>query len=90
MRFTGKITQVMEVETSKEESTSKWKRQSFVVRDDSPNACFPDEMVLVAWNNHIPEEGVLQVGKHVEVFFSIRTNTVNGKTFNDINVFRVK
>jgi hypothetical protein len=46
-------------------------------------------MVLDIWNDKIPEQP-LEVGKHVEVFYSVRTREYNNKLFNDINVFRVK
>lgn len=89
MRFTGKITKVMSLVTGTSEKGSEWKRLTIVVTDDDPNAAYPDEMVLDIWNDKIPEQP-LEVGKHVEVFYSVRTREYNNKLFNDINVFRIK
>ena len=89
MRFTGKITKVMPLVTGTSEKGSEWKRLTIVVTDDDPNAAYPDEMVLDIWNDKIPEQP-LEVGKHVEVFYSVRTREFNNKLFNDINVFRIK
>ena len=89
MRFTGKITKVMPVQTGTSEKGNEWKKQTIVVIDDDPNVAYPDEMVLDIWNDKIPEQP-LEVGKHVEVFYSVRTREYNNKLFNDINVFRIK
>ncbi len=88
MRFTGKITKVMPVQTGTSEKGNEWKKQTIVVMDDDRNVAYPDEIVLDIWNDHIPELP-LTVGQHVEVFFSIRTRSYNEKLFNDFNVFRI-
>ena len=89
MRFTGKITKVMPVQTGTSEKGNEWKKQTIVVVDDDRNVAYPDEIVLDIWNDHIPELP-LAVGQHVEVFFSIRTRSYNEKLFNDFNVFKIK
>ena len=89
MRFTGKITRVMDVQTGTSEKGNEWKKQTIVVMDDDPNVAYPDEMVLDIWNDHIPEQP-LAVGQHVEVFFSVRTRSYNDKLFIDYNVFKIR
>lgn len=89
MKFTGKITRVMDVQTGTSEKGNEWKKQTIVVTDDDPNVAYPDEVVLDLWNDRIPEQP-LEVGQHVEVFFSVRTRSYNEKLFNDYNVFRIK
>ena len=89
MKFIGKITRVMDVQTGTSEKGNEWKKQTFVVMDDDPNVAYPDEMVLDIWNDKIPEQP-LEVGKHVEVFYSVRTREYEGRTFNNIDVFRIK
>ena len=89
MRFTGKITKVMDVQTGTSEKGNEWKKQTIVVMDDDPNVAFPDEIAVDLWNDHIPAEPLV-VGQHVEVFFSVRTRSYNEKLFNDFNVFVVR
>jgi hypothetical protein len=89
MKFSGKITKVMPVQTGKSEKGSEWKRQTFVVMDDNPNVAYPDEVALDIWNDHIPEQP-LEVGQHVEVFCSIRAKAYEGRMYNEFNVFVVR
>ena len=89
MKLTGKITKVMDVQTGTSEKGNEWKKQTIVVMDDDPNVAYPDEMVLDIWNDHIPASPLV-VGRHVEVFFSVRTRSYNDKLFNDFNVFRIR
>ena len=88
MRFTGKITKVMPLVTGTSEKGSEWKRQTIVVTDDDPNAAYPDEMVADIFNDKIPEKE-LEVGQHVDVFYSMRRKEINNRLYNDINVFRI-
>ena len=88
MRFTGKITTVLPLAEGTSEKGSKWKRQTIVVTDDDPNACYPDEIVADLFNDKIPEKE-LEVGQHVDVFYSMRRKEINNRLYNDISVFRV-
>ena len=88
MRFTGKITKVMPLVTGTSEKGSEWKRQTIVVTDDDPNAAYPDEIVADIFNDKIPEKE-LEVGQHVNVFYSMRRKEINNRLYNDINVFRI-
>ena len=88
MRFAGKITKVMPLVTGTSEKGSEWKRQTIVVTDDDPNAAYPDEIVADIFNDKIPEKE-LEVGQHVNVFYSMRRKEINNRLYNDINVFRI-
>ena len=87
MRISGKITQIMPLQTGVSQQGSEWKKQTIVVVEDDPSIMFPNEMALDLFNDKIPATP-LSVGQHVEVYFGVRTREYNGKVFNDINVFK--
>ncbi len=88
MKLSGKITQVMPLQTGVSQQGVEWKRLSFVVMEDDASIAFPNEMLFDLFNDKIPETA-LTVGQHVDVHFGIRTREFNGKVYNDINVVRI-
>ena len=89
MKLSGKITQVMPLQTGVSQQGVEWKRQSFVVMEDDANIAFPNEMVFDLFNDKIPGTA-LTVGQHVDVHFGIRCREYNGRVYNDVSVVKVK
>ena len=87
MRISGKITQIMPLQTGVSQQGSEWKKQTIVVVEDDPSIMFPNEVALDLFNDKIPGMP-LAIGQRVDVHFGIRTREYNGKVFNDVNVFK--
>ena len=87
LTISGKITQILEVESGTSKAGKEWKKQNFVVDTGAqfnPSVCF----------NLFGEEkiGVLQsfaVGQDVEVAFNVSSREFNGKYYHNIDAWKI-
>ena len=89
MKLTGKITQIMPLQTGVSAQGNPWKKQPIVVEEDDPQVTFPNDMVVDLFNDRIPVTP-LAIGQRVDVHFGIRTREYNGRIYNDINVLKLR
>ena len=87
MKLSGKITQVLPLQTGLSQQGAQWRKQTIVVTEDDAAIAFPNEMVFDVFNDRIPETA-LTAGQHVDVHFGVRTREYNGRIYNDVNVVK--
>lgn len=87
MKLSGKITQVLPLQTGLSQQGAQWRKQTIVVTEDDPSIAYPNSMLFDLFNDKIPETA-LTVGQHVDVHFGVRTREYNGRIYNDVNVVK--
>lgn len=87
LTITGKISQILEVESGTSKAGKEWKKQNFVVDTGAqynPTVCFTlfgDEKIEMLSN--------LSVGQEIEVSFNLSSREFNGKFYHNIDAWKI-
>lgn len=87
LKITGKITDILGVETGTSKSGKEWKKQNFVVDTGAsfnPSVCFNlfgEEKIAVLSS--------FAVGQEVEVAFNLSSREFNGKYYHNIDAWKI-
>jgi hypothetical protein len=87
LTITGKITQILDIESGTSKAGKEWKKQNFVVDTGAqfnPLVCFNlfgDDKIAALQN--------YSVGQDVEVSFNISSREFNGKFYHNIDAWRI-
>ncbi|NQY08341.1 MAG: DUF3127 domain-containing protein [Flavobacteriales bacterium] len=85
--ITGKITDILNVESGTSKAGKEWKKQNFVVDTGAqfnPSVCFNlfgEEKIAVLQN--------FAVGQEVEVAFNVSSREFNGKYYHNIDAWKI-
>lgn len=87
LTVTGKIVNILNVETGTSKAGKEWKKQLFVIDNGdqfNPNICFSlfgDDKIAMLNN--------FAVGQEVEVSFNLSSREFNGRWYHNIDAWRI-
>lgn len=88
LTITGRITDILTVETGSSKAGKEWKKQSFVIDTGdqyNPNVCFSlfgDKKIDLIKDRAI--------GEDVKVSFNVSSREFNGKHYHNIDAYKVE
>jgi len=85
MDITGKITQILPVQTG-EGKNGTWKKQSFIIEtlDD-----FPKSICFTTWGDRV-ELNKMSVGEQIKVYFDLESREYNSRWYTDVKAWKAE
>lgn len=80
MEITGKIIQVLDLQSGVGRNGTEWKKQDYVLET---NDQYPKKICFNIWGDKI-DQIALQVGEDVTVSISVESREYNGKWYTDV------
>ena len=84
MEITGKITQVLEMQSG-ESANGSWQKQEFVLLEDKEQ--YPKTIAFEIWGDKIKAPSV---GDKVNVSINIESREYNGKYYTNVKAWKVE
>ncbi|WP_321437135.1 DUF3127 domain-containing protein [uncultured Bacteroides sp.] len=85
MEISGKIIDVLPVQSGAGRNGTEWKKQEYVIETSDQ---YPKKCCFSLWGDKIDQCGI-QLGQDLDVSFDIDCREWNGKWFNDIRAYKV-
>ena len=84
MQFTGKLVQVLALQTGTGKN-GQWKKQDIIVETEGQ---YPKKVCVSIWGDKI-NESQLQVGSSLDISFDIESREYNGRWYTDVKAWKI-
>jgi hypothetical protein len=85
MTITGKIVNILALQTGTSKAGNEWRKQDVVIQTDES---FPKTVCLSMWGNAI--DSALSVGESISAEITIESREFNGKWYTDVRARRIE
>ena len=85
MEISGKIIEVLPLQSGIGKSGTEWKKQSYVIETQEQ---YPKKMCFGLWGAKIDELGIKE-GHDLDVYFNLECRKWNNTYINDVSVYKV-
>jgi hypothetical protein len=86
--LSGKIIQILPMESGEGRTGQQWKKQYFVIEYMDGN--YPKKVCIMLWGDKTDILKSVQVGSDVKVSFNVESREYNGRWYTDIKAWRVE
>ena len=85
MEITGKITNILPLQTGIGKSGNEWKKQEFIIQTEE---AYPKSICLSLWGNTIDDK--LKSEDKIKAFVDIESREFNGKWYTTIKAWKIE
>ena len=85
MEITGKITNILPLQTGIGKSGNEWKKQDIIIQTDE---AYPKSICLSLWGNTIDDK--LKSEDKIKAFVDIESREFNGKWYTTIKAWKIE
>lgn len=86
MELTGKLIQVLPLQSGVGRNGKEWKNQPFIIETEGQ---YPKKIALLAWGQTVDVVQNLAIGTQIKCTIDIESREFNGKWYTDVKAFRV-
>lgn len=86
MELTGKIVQILPLQSGNAKNGNVWKKQDYVLET---NAQYPKKVCVTVWGDNI-DSFALQNGEQVTISIDVESREYNGKWYTDVKAWKVQ
>ncbi|HEY0680055.1 MAG TPA: DUF3127 domain-containing protein [Chitinophagaceae bacterium] len=86
MQLTGKVLQLLPMQSGTAKNGSTWKKQEFIVETEGQ---FPKKVCFSMWGDRI-NETALQPGNTLKIDFDAESREYNGRWYTDLRAWKVE
>jgi hypothetical protein len=88
LEISGKVIQILPMESGEGRTGQQWKKQHFVVEFMDGN--YPKKLCIMLWGDKTDLLKKVQPGADVKVSFNVESREYNGKWYTDVKAWRVE
>lgn len=85
MELTAKLIQLLPLQTGQGKN-GPWKKQEIIVETQGQ---YPKKLCVAIWGDKI-NEGVLQVGNELKLFFDVESREYNGRWYTEAKAWKIE
>ncbi|HEV7621458.1 MAG TPA: DUF3127 domain-containing protein [Flavisolibacter sp.] len=86
MQLTGKVFQILPMQTGTGKNGTTWKKQEFIVETEGQ---FPKKICFSMWGDKI-NESALKPGNMLKIDFDIESREYNSRWYTDLRAWKVE
>ena len=88
LEISGKVIQILPMESGEGRTGQQWKKQHFVVEFMDGN--YPKKLCVMLWGEKTDLLKKVQPGADVKVSFNVESREYNGRWYTDVKAWRVE
>ncbi len=88
LELTGKVSQVLPLETGEGKTGQPWKKQFFIL--DFMDGNYPKKVSISVWGDKTDSLRNMQPGTEVKVSFNVESREYNGKWYTDVRAWKIE
>lgn len=85
MELTGKLIQVLPLQSGVAKTGNEWRKQDIIVETEGQ---YPKKVCISIWGDRINDK-ILQVGNMLKIYFDIESREFNGRWYTDVKAWKV-
>lgn len=88
LELTGKVSQILPLETGEGKTGTPWKKQFFILEFMDNN--YPKKVSISVWGDKTDALKSIQPGTNVKVSFNVESREYNGRWYTDVKAWRIE